>query len=281
MLGELHDALQHRNVETQWRRRVDDREHRRFFADLLLAHAACDSHHLEHVTIALCAEAVAVDHLVAHREHVVGGLDVADGRVQVHRLDGIAGEKVDDVEHGRQLHEILEVLARAGVTRAIQLDEVGRARHTAECHPVATDTQVVLGVARVHRELAWTGLDRFHHERRVEAHACIGDLHAVLRQECPSVGFEEVDAVLREHAQGGQVDRFHLIVGEHARRPVGHPRLLERLLLWQARPRCARTLTTAPTSGACFCSAHNPSKQMAPRELPRAPRREVSCPCAF
>ena len=54
--------------------------------------------HLEHVAVALGAEAVAVRHLVGEREHVERRLEVAHRPVQVDRLDRVAADEVDDVE---------------------------------------------------------------------------------------------------------------------------------------------------------------------------------------
>ena len=64
--------------------------------------------HLEHVAVALGAEAVAVRHLVGERQHVEGRLEVAHRPVQVDRLDRVAADEVDDLERLAQLEQVAE-----------------------------------------------------------------------------------------------------------------------------------------------------------------------------
>ena len=105
--------LQHRGVEAQRRRRVDDGEQRRLALERCVVDLAGDAGHLQHVAVALGAEAVAVRHLVGEGEHVEGGLEVAHGPVQVDRLDRVAADEVDDVERLAQLEQVAEGVARA------------------------------------------------------------------------------------------------------------------------------------------------------------------------
>ena len=92
---ELHDPLEHRRIEPERRARVDDREDRRLAVERRGVHAAGDADHLEHVDVALAAEAVAVDRLVHQGQGVEGRVEVADAVVEVDRLDRVARQEVD------------------------------------------------------------------------------------------------------------------------------------------------------------------------------------------
>ena len=135
---ELDDPLEHRRVEAQRRARVDDGEHRRLAVDRRLVDAAGDAHHLEHVDVALTAEAVAVDRLVHQGQGVVARLQVADAVMEVDRLDRIARQEVDGVERLGQPQQVLVVGAVADPPAAVEVGDVGRAADGPEGDPVAT-----------------------------------------------------------------------------------------------------------------------------------------------
>ena len=158
--GELHDPVQHRGVEAQRRAGVDHREDRRLALERLVVDASGDPGHLEAVTVALPAEAVGVERLVRQRERVVGRVEVAHGRVDVDRLDRIAGEEVDGVEHLGQPQQILVVGPVADSPAALEIGHVRRARHRPEREVVAADHEVVVGVAGVQGERRRRGGDQ-------------------------------------------------------------------------------------------------------------------------
>ena len=84
--------------------------------------------------------------LVGQGQEVVDGVQVADRRVEVDRLDRVAGEEVDDVEHLEQADEVLVVGPVADPPPAVGGEDVGRAGYGAEGDVVAADDQVVLRV---------------------------------------------------------------------------------------------------------------------------------------
>ena len=111
--GWLREAIsmmpvQHRRVEPQRRVGVDHGEDRRLAIERGVVDAAGDAHHLDAVTVLLAAEAVAVDVLVGERQDVERGVDVAHRCVDVDRLDRVAGDEVDRVEHLGQLEQVVE-----------------------------------------------------------------------------------------------------------------------------------------------------------------------------
>ena len=139
--------MQHRDVEAQRRRRVDDAEHRWLFVERGVVNLSRNTYHLEHVLVALAAEAVAVQSLVGVREHVVRAFEVADRGVQVDRFDGVARYEVNDVEYLRKFEQIAEVFARARVAAAFEVDKIWRAGYRSKGHIVAANIESVRGVA--------------------------------------------------------------------------------------------------------------------------------------
>ena len=96
---------------------------------------------------------VGVDRLVRERQQRRGSRAGGGRRVDVDRLDRIAGEEVDDVEHLEQADQVLVVGAVADPPAAIEVGDVGRAGDRPERDPVAADREVVRRVRRVEREL--------------------------------------------------------------------------------------------------------------------------------
>ena len=97
------------------------------------------------------------------------GVEMADRRMDIDRLDRIAAHEVDDVERLAQPDEIVEVLLVADPPAAIEVGDVGWRRDRPERHPVAADAQVVGGVPGVERELRRRGPDALEHEVPIEA----------------------------------------------------------------------------------------------------------------
>ena len=114
-------------------------------------------------------EPVAVDRLVGERQHVVDRVEVADRRVDVDRLDRVAGEEVDDVEHLAEPDEVLVVGPVADPPAAVEVVDVRRARHRPEGDPVAADLEVVRRVRGVERERRRRGLDPLERPARARS----------------------------------------------------------------------------------------------------------------
>ena len=252
--GELHDPLEHRGIEPERRARVDDREDRRLAIELLGVDAARDADHLEGVDVALPAEAVGVDRLVHQGQGVERRVEVPDAVVQVDGLDRVAGQEMDRVERLAQAQQVLVVDPVADPPAAVEVGHVGRAADRPEGDPVATQLQVVLGIPGMQGEGRGRGQDQLGDHRRVEPdtqRAFLG-LGAGPPQDLARVGIEEVHADLGQHAQGAEVDRLQLVGRDDLRRPVAHPWLGPRRLLWRrvAGMTLPAAATTAPKTFA-------------------------------
>jgi hypothetical protein len=229
---EGHDALEHRRVQTQRRARVDDGEDRWLEVDGRLVDAARDADHLQDIDVALAAEAVAVDGLVHEGQGVERGVQVAHAVVDVHRLHGVAGQEVDRRQRLAQAQQVLVVLAVADAPTTVQVGDVGRATHGPECHPVATDGQMMGRVPGVQRELARGGGDQLGDHLRIEAHALIvrRRLGAGRLERIARIDVEEVHADLSQDAQRGGVDGFEFVGRDDVGRAVAQARLRPRAL---------------------------------------------------
>ena len=148
----LHDSLDHRDVEAQRRRSVDDRVHRRFGIELLVRHLPCDPDHLEAIPISLPAQAVGVEHLVAQRQQVMGCMEVPHGRMDVGWFDWISAVHVDRVHVLAEPDEVLEIRAISRTSTPACAGHVRWTGDRSEDHVVATDSQVVGRVSGVESE---------------------------------------------------------------------------------------------------------------------------------
>ena len=199
--------------------------------------AAGDADHLEHVDVALAAEAVAVDRLVHQGQRVVAGPQVPDAVMEVDRLHRVARQEVDGVERLGQAQQVLVVGPVADPPAAIEVGDVGRAADGPERDPVATELDVTRGVAGMERELRRRGLDQLGDHRGVEAHPLrIGlDGRPGGAQDLARVGVEEVHPDLGQDAQRAGMDRLELVGRQQLGRAVAQARLGPRRLLRQRR----------------------------------------------
>ena len=115
---------------------------------------------------------------IGHGEHVVRAFQVTDRGVQVNRLNRVAGGEVHDVETLCQLKKILKVLTVSRVTRSVEFHEVWRACDRAERHPVTTNVERVVRVARVQLEFARTRFDGLNYKFWVKANTVVGNFRS-------------------------------------------------------------------------------------------------------
>ena len=69
----------------------------------------------------------------------IGGVDVAHGRMDVDRLDRVAGDEMDRVEHLGELQQIGETGLITGAAHAVETDDVRRTGNRSVGHPCAAD----------------------------------------------------------------------------------------------------------------------------------------------
>ena len=93
--------------------------------------------------------------------------------------DGASGVVQPRIGMG-QLHEVLEVFERSIAPTLVQVHDKWRAVSGCKHHIFSADTDVVLGVARMLRELFGRGFQNFPHLARLKAHTQTVDLCASL-----------------------------------------------------------------------------------------------------
>ena len=136
------------------------------------ADPASDAGHLDGVERTLPSEAVGVDGLVAERQQIEGGLQVANGRMDIRGFHRVPAMQMHDIEVLAEAHEPPEVLAIAGPSITAEARDVGRAGYRRERHRVPTHPDVVDGVAGVQCELAGCVTDQFRDHLGIEPHPC-------------------------------------------------------------------------------------------------------------
>ena len=225
--------MEHRRVEAQRRRRVDDGEQRRLAVEGRVVEAAGEASHLDRVGDPLPAQRVGVDRLVGECQQVPQRVEVADRGVDVDRLDRVAGEEMDRVEHLAEPDQVLVVGPVADSPATIEVRDIRRGRNRPERGPVATDLEVVGGVRGVERELRRRGLDPLEDHVPVESDALGAFLHARTRapEHLACAIVEEVHPDLLEDAERAEVDRFELVGRHDLGRPNADPGLGPRALL--------------------------------------------------
>jgi len=256
----LLDAVEHHGVVAQRCAGVDHRVDRGLVADGDLVDAAGDAGHLDGVQVARPTEAVDERDLVRERQHVVGGLEVPDGRVQVHGFDGVSRHRVDGVEDLPHLDEVPVVVPVAVAPVASQAGDEGRAGNRRVDDVVAAEHEVSVGVAAVQGELVWRRRDQAFDEVGVKPDPLAVDVGAGVGQLAAGGVVEEVDAGLGEDPQRRLVDGLELVVGHGTDGVEQHPGLLPRWLFGDdvadfgpaAALPAARTHRVSPGFGRCI-----------------------------
>ena len=133
--------------------------------------AAGDPHHLHRILHALLPERVGVHDFVGQRQLVVDGVEMADGGVDVDRLDRIAAGEMDAVEILRELHEVAKALAVAGAPAAVEVHGVRRARTLTKIMASPPTVTLRSGLRGVMVEARRRLLHLLHDEGAVHAHA--------------------------------------------------------------------------------------------------------------
>ena len=189
-----------------------------------------------HVPVALAAEAVAVQRLVGQREHVERGVEVADRVMQVDRLDGVATDEVDGVEHLASRNRSWKPARSPGRRTPSRSTMFGGLPTEPNASPVATDRECVCRVPGVQRERRRRMSDQLGRPARGRSGRGRRpvDLGAGGREQVTRLRIEEVHADLVEDAQRRVMDRLELVGRHDLGRSVDHARLGERALHGQA-----------------------------------------------
>ena len=220
--------MEHHRVVAQWRAGVYHRVERRLVADRGLVHPAGYAGHLDRVDVALSAEAVNERDLVRQGEHVVGGVQVADRRVEVHGFHRVAGDRVYRVQDLAHLEQVPVVLTVAVATVATQAGHERWAGDARVGDDVVADVQVPGRVGCVEGEARRCRCDQRHDQLGVEPHPVPVHVASGVGQlaECGFV--QEVDAGLGEYPQRCTVDCIQLVLGYGAQRVEPHAGLAPR-----------------------------------------------------
>lgn len=210
----FHDALQHRPVEPQRRRGVDDGEERGFLFHLLRCNAAANAGDLQSIEITLLAKRIGVKHLVGQLHHVRQTIEVAHGGMDIDGLDRITAGRVDHVVGLGELDQLAVVFLIAGATAAVAVGDERRACDLGEDQIVAADLDVAYRVAGMQREAGRGRRDHLGDQAAVEAHA-VGagaDIGAGCLHQAAGFRQDDIHSDLFEHRQRCLVDRLDGLV---------------------------------------------------------------------
>jgi hypothetical protein len=200
-------------------------------SSVLIVKPARNSDHLDGVEDALAPEAVGVNGLVGERQHVEQRVEMADGGVNVGRLDRIAADEMNRIETLPEADEVLIVPLVAGPQPAGAIKRIGGARHGAESDVAPANREIARRFARVQLELLRREADVRLDEIGVEADATRGwiDVRAGALQHCARFVVQEIDADLLEHFERRLMDRFEFVTGDKVERRERRLRLAQGL----------------------------------------------------
>ena len=92
------NAFHHRNIETERRIGIDDREDRRFTIKRRIIDTARNAHKFDGIEITFRAERVSVDRLITQSQHVIERVEMAHARMNIGRLNRIATPEMHGVQ---------------------------------------------------------------------------------------------------------------------------------------------------------------------------------------
>ena len=160
---------------------------------------------------------------------------------------GRSAQHVDDLEALAQLHQVAEILERAGTAAALAVHDVRRSRGRRKRHVAVVQRHMPLRIDRVQRDLARCARQRCRDEGAVDAHdlARLIDARAGFPVHPACIGGQHLHALGLEHDERRFVHRRDLVVRKHPHRreriaqmAVG-PRAIEYGMRLLAGPRAA------------------------------------------
>ncbi len=155
-----------------------------------------------------------MDGLIGQRQHVEKRVEMADGRVDVDRLDRIAAPEMNKIERLPEPKEVPIVALVARPSPAGAIEGVGGARDGTEGDVTAADGQIARGVARVQGELLRREPDPGLDDGRIEANPLRGgiDIGPGVLQHGARAIVQEVDPDLLQDRERRLVDRFEFVL---------------------------------------------------------------------
>jgi hypothetical protein len=175
-----------------------------------------DAYHLYRVLDARGPQPRGVEHAVAQRQHVVGGIEVPRLGIEIDR-GHCRADNVHRVQALLQPDEVAAVLMAARPPAALEVRTIRRATDARKRQVWLAINHVPLGVAGVQLERSGHLRRRFRDQSTIEPHALrshvYGGACTVEDLERPVV--QHLHADLFQHAQAGVMDSLDLVGAEH------------------------------------------------------------------
>ena len=151
--------------------------------------------------------------LVGQQQLRAHHLEVADVHRNVLRLDG-AAEHLDHLETLAQLHQLAEIIERAGATAVLDVHDIGRSGSGRQRHVATAHEHIVRRILRVQLERTRSAGQRLRHQAAIDAdhHGVLVDLGAARGVDLACVGRQHLHALGLEHAERGLVQGCYLVV---------------------------------------------------------------------
>ena len=180
-----------------------------------LVEAVGDARHRERVLDLFAAAGEDEKRLLAQFQLAQGDFVMPQVYGNVLRLD-VGRLQVNDVEMFAQANDVTRVLEGRSTLAAVDVGDVRRAAHGHEGDVVASEADVVFGVAAMQYEFTGSRIERLFDQPAIETHhpAIPVDLGAGVMQDVARLGIQHLDAEIFEHAQGGVVQRRNAVFAE-------------------------------------------------------------------
>ena len=221
-LCEIDDAVRHRDVQLQWRIGVDDGVDVGTRSKLLPRDPVGETDELEIVGhLAVPAREDERD-LVGEHELRARHVQMPHRHRHVLRL-GRATEHVDDFEALAQLHDVAEILERAGAATASGVHDIRRPRCGREGDAALAERHMPLRIHGMQRDVVRRACQRGGDECAVEAHDLRGFVHrragVAIAHAC--IGRQHLHPLRLENDERRLVNGGDLIVRKHPHRLEG------------------------------------------------------------
>ena len=143
--------------------------------------------------------------LVCQRKHVEQAIEVADGRMQVDRLNGITANKMQAVKALGQSQEVLVVRTVSDAPATVQIGDIRRARDLTKRRIRLTEHELTLFIAGGHHDAMRCFGNLLHHKPAIhpDRWRIITNIAACLLENLTGAVMQKIDANLFEDLHGG------------------------------------------------------------------------------